>query len=193
MLSPAAAWASAIDLINQFGGVSITDAGIVSSESQLVGFGGIRAPHGHALGSVSFSTGPLAKGNIWSGATFFSTGSRFLVTGVGNYGEPKGTIFGGSFIGPIFWRVVSHTGKYSYVFRLSGAVEGQLRNGRIVVAFTRQTIYAYQNQWFQDNQGGIRLGDTSFNVNIPEPGTLGLLGTGLIVIAGTMRRKLFGS
>jgi len=34
----------------------------------------------------------------------------------------------------------------------------------------------------------ISSGDT--NIVVPEPGTLGLLGTGLIGLAGTLRRKL---
>jgi hypothetical protein len=31
------------------------------------------------------------------------------------------------------------------------------------------------------------------NLATPEPGTLGLLGTGLIAVAGIMRRKLLGA
>lgn len=32
-------------------------------------------------------------------------------------------------------------------------------------------------------------GDTSLNITVPEPGTLSLLGTGLIGVAGYIRRK----
>src|ERR1019366_1872646 len=55
---------------------------------------------------------------------------------------------------------------------------------------TTQTIYAYKNQWVVDHQGGIHLGNS--NPAVPEPGTLGLLATGLIGMAGSIRRKFLG-
>ena len=185
-----AAWADGINLTNQFGTVTITNAGVVSVGSQLVRFNNITAPPGHALGSVSFSTGALASGTIWTGGTFSSVGSSFIVTGVGNFGQPKGTIFSGSFVGPISWTLVSHTGAYNYVFTLSGTIRGQLFDGRVVTGTTTQTIQLYQNQWIHDHKGSIKLGRTFI---APEPGTLGMLGTGLIAVAGTLRRKLFGT
>ena|ERR1019366_1622925 len=190
LLLPMAAWASGIDIPNQFGTVTITNAGIVSKGSQLKSYGGLTALPGHALGSVSFSTGALTSGDIWSGGTFSSVGSTFIITSAVNVGQlHKGVIFSGAFVGPISWTVVSHTGTYNYVFALSGTIRGML-NGRIVTGTTTQTILAYKNQWLLDRQGGIHLGTT--NLAVPEPGTLGLLGTGLIAVAGTVRRKLFG-
>jgi hypothetical protein len=189
LLLPVAAWANGINLTNQFGTVTVTNAGVVSTGSQLTKFNKITAPSGHALGSVSFSTGALASGSIWTGGTFSSVGSSFIVTGVGNYGQPKGTIFSGSFVGPISWTLVSHTGTYNYVFTLSGTIRGQLFDGRIVTGTTTQTIQLFKNQWIHDNKGGITLGGSFI---APEPGTLGLLATGLIAVAGSMRRKLFG-
>ncbi len=185
-----AAWASGIDITNQFGTVTITNAGIVSRGFQLKSYGGLTALPGHALGSVSFSTGALTSGDIWSGGTFSSVGSSFIITSAVNVGQlHKGVIFSGAFVGPISWTVVSHPGTYNYVFALSGTIRGML-NGRIVTGTTTQTILAYKNQWVLDHRGGIHLGTT--NLAVPEPGTLGLLGTGLIAVAGTVRRKLFG-
>jgi hypothetical protein len=193
LLLPLAAWADGIDITNQFGTVTFTNAGVVSKGSELMNYNGVVAPPGRSLGSVSFSTGALLSGDIWSGGTFSSAGSSFVVSsGGGNYGQPaKGVIFSGTFIGPISWTLVSHTGRWDYVFTLSGTIQGQLWSGRTVTGTTTQTIYAYKNQWGQDHEGGVRLGNT--NLAVPEPGTLGMLGTGLIAVAGAMRRKLFGA
>ncbi len=193
LLLPVAARADAIDLINNFGTVTITSAGIVSAGAELVGFNGINAPRGHSLGSVRFSTGALTSGSIFGGGTFSSQGSSFIVTGVGKYGQPKGTIFDATFVGPIHWVLVSQPGKFDYVFRLSGVVDGMLYTGRMVTGVTHQTITVHPNQWSQDHLGSLGAGNTTFPVAIPEPGTLGLFGTGLIVLVGVARRKLMAS
>jgi|SRR5208282_6643612 len=197
LLLPAAAWANGIDLTNQYGTVTITNAGISSVGSELMSYGGFTAGYGHALGSVTFSTGSLATGSIWGGGTF-NGGGEFLVLGVGKWARNMTgaatnpvTLFSGSFVGPVVWTVVSHPGPWDYVFTLSGAVQGQYWDGRTVNGTTTQTIYAYKNQWFHDQKGGISLGKS--NLVVPEPGTLGLLGTGLIFVAGSLRRKLLGS
>jgi hypothetical protein len=195
LLLPMAAWADPL-ILNKFGTVSITNSGIVSQGSQLVSYSGITAGPGHDLGSVSFSTGALTSGSIWSGGTFAGgAGSSFVVIGVGAWtktlpGAPQGpvTLFYASFAGPIHWKLVSHTGKYDYVFTLSGVVAGQLFDGRFISGRTTQTIYVDQNQWFHNHRGSIGLGKTDFRIS-PEPGTLGLFGTGLIVIVVALRRK----
>ena len=196
LLLPIAAWADAVNLTNQFGTVSISSSGISTLGSELLSWNSNVASAGHSLGTVSFKTGIFTSGGIWTGGTLSATGSTFDVVGIGLWSKEltgvsgKVALFTGSFVGPITWTVVSHTGKFNYIFTLSGDIYGMLYNGRDVSGYTTQTIVAFRNQWSRDGMGNIRVGSEHFNV--PEPGTLVLFGTGLIAVAGTVRRKLFG-
>ena len=181
---PMAAWADGIDLVNKFGTISISAGGITSTGSQLKQFNGVVAAPGHSLGSVSFSTGALIGGSIQTGGTFSDVGSSFVVTGKGPQVPHKGTIFSGAFVGPVSWTLVSQNGQ-SLTYTLSGAIQGTLWNGRFVTGTTTQTITSTNGQ-IRLGIGHIKMGETFLT---PEPGTLGLLGTGLVAIAGMLRRK----
>jgi PEP-CTERM motif len=186
---PLTAFADGIVLTNQNGSIAISNAGISSIGSQLRSFNGIVAPPGHSLGSVSFSTGALISGSIATGGTFSSTGSSFVVIGKGNYGQPKGTIFSGSFVGPIIWTLTSPPGAKNLTFTLSGTIQGMLFNGRMVSGTTVQNIYSTNGQLAQ-GIGHIKVGSTPLSV--PEPGTLSMFGVGLVALGGMVRRKLIG-
>jgi PEP-CTERM motif-containing protein len=186
---PLTAFADGIVLTNQNGSIAISNAGITSIGSQLRSFNGIVAPPGHSLGSVSFSTGALISGSIATGGTFSSTGSSFVVIGKGNYGQPKGTIFSGSFVGPIIWTLTSPPGAKNLTFTLSGTIQGMLFDGRMVSGTTVQNIYTIKGQLAQ-GIGHIKVGSTPLSV--PEPGTLSMFGVGLVALGGMVRRKLIG-
>jgi len=185
---PVAVRADGIDLTNQFGTVTILDSGISSQRSELKSFNGIFAPAGHAMGYVSFWTGAFisTSGSIWTGGQFSNVGSSFIISGAGKYGEPRGVIFQGAFLGPIDWTMLA-VNNYFHEYQLTGKIQGMLWTGRIVSGTTTQTIYTYWNQEKIDHKGNINLGTT--HLATPESGTLGLLGTGLVVIAGFLRHK----
>ena len=189
LASPLTAFADGIVLTNQGGNIAISNAGISSIGSQLRSFNGIVAPAGHSIGSVRFSTGALTSGSLATGGTFSSTGSSFVVIGNGNYGQPKGTIFSGSFVGPIIWTLTSAPGIKNLTFTLSGTIQGMLYDGRMVSGTTVQSIYTTNGQLAQ-GIGHIKVGSTPLAV--PEPGTLSMFGAGLVALGGMFRRKLVG-
>jgi hypothetical protein len=204
---PIAAWADGLVIVNQNGTVAISGmAGtgglgtigtstITSKGSSLTQFGTHSASPGHSLGSVSYATGVLLTGSVSGGGTFDSAGSSFDVIGKGAWaskltGEKCGAgcaLFTGGFTSPIAWTLTSGGG-HPLTYTLSGDIAGALWTGRVVTGETTQNIFTAQGQLLQ-GIGHIKIGITQI---APEPGTLGLLGTGLVGIAGMFRRKLIG-
>ncbi|HYU46752.1 MAG TPA: PEP-CTERM sorting domain-containing protein [Terriglobales bacterium] len=93
-------------------------------------------------------------------------------------------------MGPITWTLTSPPGVANLTFALTGTIQGTLFDGRIVTGTTTQNIFTVAGQLAQ-GIGHIRVGNT--NLVVPEPGTLGLLGTGLVGIAGIFRRKFLAA
>ncbi len=199
---PIAVWADGIDITNQGGTVAIsamtgTDGlgtiGVSTISSKGSEMTSWNSHTGH-LGYVDYSTGALQSGSI-SGGGMFASGGSFDIVGFGKWaskltGTASGSgcdLFTGSFNSPVAWTLVSAT-KQSETFTLSGSIEGTLYTGRTVYGTTSQDI-TIDNKG-QLNKGIGHIGTGGTHINTPEPGTLGLLGTGLLAVAGMFRRKL---
>jgi hypothetical protein len=184
---PMAAFASSgVDFTNSGGTLVGTNSGFSLTGSTLIAVNGLNGGGlvTGTLGTVDFSTGALTSGSLQMGGTFAS-GGTFTITGNGSNGIPNGVIFNGTFSGPVSWQLITlanGTHNYTLTGTLSGTLLGASSNG-VTVQLTINT-----GKGFFNGSTEISSGDT--NVVVPEPGTLGLLGTGLVGIAGLVRRKL---
>jgi len=185
---PLAAFGDSIDTTNSGGKLTGSTAGMTLSGSRLIAIDGLSSQlnTGTNLGSVALSTGTLSGGSLQMGGTFNGGGS-FVITSTGASGLPSGTLFSGSFTGPVTWTLVTlFNGTHNYT--LSGAVSGTWYNGVTVYGATTQ-LTINTGRGFFNGTTNISSGDTNIVTSVPEPGTLGLLGTGLVGIAGAMHRK----
>ncbi len=187
---PVAAFAdSSLIFHNRGGTLTQTSSGVTLSKSKLTEIDGLNGggpitssnPVVKVLGMLNFSTGVETSSNYNSTTktttTIFAGGGSFTIIGNGQSGVPKGVIFEGTFSGPVTITKIARTGTSASSWMLSGTVTG-IYNGATVSAKIVQLRVG----------GGMVNGSTALGA-VPEPGTLGLLGTGLLGLAGLVRLK----
>jgi hypothetical protein len=186
---PVAAFAGNVDFGNTGGTLWGSNSGLTLSNSELTqvtGFGGMGTIQGQ-LGSVAFTTGALQTGGTLQGGGSFAPGGSFTITASSGSGLPVGVLFSGTFSSAVNWQIVGSSANGSIYYQLSGQISGNWFNGQHVEGATTQITFKAGKDGFM---GSLPLGSGNTVIStVPEPGTLGLLGTGLVSLAGIVRRK----
>jgi hypothetical protein len=175
---PVLAFANSIDFANQGGSVTGSTSGLTFS-STLIGVTGLSggAVAGVNLGTVQIVSGALSSGGSLANGGSFG-GGTITITSNGD-GLPSGTLFTSTFTSATWTMVGTNPdGTHEYL------LQANLANG-----FTFQTAVTTGKGFFS-GEAQLLSGDTNTSSIVPEPGTLGLLGTGLLGIGGVLRRKL---
>ena len=194
LFSPALSLANSVDLTNHGGSLTSSAGGLSLTGSTLVSINSSNGLLTGDLGTVAFSTGALASGSQQMGARYAAGGS-FVITGNGSDGIEKGVIFSGTFNSPVALSLITlANGTHQYT--LTGTVTGTWFTGASVEGATIQLTINTGKGFFNGSStlaNGVTnlngLGISVFPRTTPEPGSLGLLGTGLLGIALTLRFK----
>ncbi|HEV2397217.1 MAG TPA: PEP-CTERM sorting domain-containing protein [Candidatus Sulfotelmatobacter sp.] len=177
------------DYSNSGGTLAGSNAGLTLTGSTLIAVTSVSGGGGSIngnLGTVEFATGALTSGSLQMGGTL-AAGGWFTITGNGTNGVGNGTLFTGAFSGPVTWSLTTlANGTHNYT--LTGVLVGSGSFSGINGVTVQLTINTGKGLFSGSTL--ISGGDTTITSSVPEPSTLALLGTGVLALAGGLRRKV---
>ncbi len=150
---------------------------------------------GSNLGTLTFDTLKMvAPGSVAAGATFFAPGGDVTIMGNGSNGIPNGVLFSGIFTVNPTWvhnpNLPNGDGSYTFTAVATGTLaDGEIANILITINMDRP----FNPKLPLDSvlfEGSAPVQTVSVQVlNVPEPSSLGFIGTGLVGLAGAISRK----
>ena len=176
----------AICVMNQSGTATGGQLGLTmtgANSSTVVQIGSMM---GSNLGTLSLTTGALLSGSLSTGGTFAPGTLTITTTGWNGF---TGVLFSGTFgssASPIQWISLGKVGGF-FQYELIGTVSGTWENSLAVGGETTQLYFHSKTPY---NGGPISLASGTTALVTPEPGTLALVGTGLLGMGLGVRRKV---